>query len=570
MRKAFVAAILGAAALSGRASGQPASPQDLTSEVDAIFKDYAGGNSPGCAVGVYQGERLVLSRAYGMANLDHDVKLTPTSVFHVASVSKQFTAAAILLLAQDGKLSLDDEVRKHIPEVPDFGPKVTIRHLVHHTSGIRDQWDLLGFAGWRYSRDLITDQDVLSLMSRQKDLNFPPGDRHLYSNSGYTLLAIVVSRVSGKSFRQFTTERIFAPLGMTNTHFRDNFNEVVKNQAYGYAPTTPGKFRLSVTNFDTAGATSLLTTVEDLAKWHANFDRKTVGGDTFVAGMLERGVLNKGDKLDYAFGIVHGTYRGLTTIGHGGSDAGYRSAFYRFPDQRFGVATLCNLASTNPGTLSQRVADVYLASVLKPVTTPTNPAGQPEVPLPADQLPRLAGVYWNADEAAAARFTLDGGKLNVALGTNTQLLKSLGGGRFVRASGPGPQYFFDLNASGKGSVTIGPPSGGGTVLQRTEAWTPPASELQAFAGAYRSDEIEAVYRLTLKEATLSLERLKSAPATLEPVVADVFRAPFGFIRITRNTGGAVSGFVIEGGRVRGLKFWKETAATRPGSLIPDR
>ncbi len=242
----------------------------LTSRVDAIFKDFDSASSPGCAVAAYQGERIVYKRAYGMANLDHDVRLTPASVFHVASVSKQFTAAAILLLAQEGKLSLDDEVRKHIPELPDFGHRITIRHLAHHTSGIRDQWSLLGLAGWRYSRDLITDDDVLELLARQKDLNFVPGERHLYSNSGYTLMAMIVSRVSGQSFREFTTERIFKPLGMLNTHFRDNFSEIVKNQAYGYAPER-GTFRLSVTNFDTAGATSLMTTVEDLARWHAQF-----------------------------------------------------------------------------------------------------------------------------------------------------------------------------------------------------------------------------------------------------------------------------------------------------------
>jgi CubicO group peptidase (beta-lactamase class C family) len=560
MSKTPLVPLLCAAALSIYPAGPASAPQDQASKVDAIFQEYAKDSSPGCAVGVYQDDKIVLGRAYGMANLDHDVRLTPASVFHVASLSKQFTAAAILLLAQDGKLSLDDEARKHVPELPDFGPMITIRHLVHHTSGLRDQWDLLTFAGWRYSRDLITDQDVLSLLSRQADLNFPPGDRHLYSNSGYTLLAAIVSRASGKTFRQFTTERIFAPLGMTKTHFRDSFTEIVKNQAYGYAPAGPGNFRLSVTNFDTAGATSLLTTVEDLAKWHANFDRKTVGGDRLISGMLERGVLNKGEKLDYAFGISHGTYRGLTTIGHGGSDAGYRSMFLRFPDQRFGVATLCNLATANPVLLSQRVADIYLAGALKPVASPASPDDRPEVPLPAEQLSRLAGLYWSLADVGAVRFTVDGGQLQVRDGTGAQRLKSLGSGRFIRVSGPGPQYAFDLTSTGQRSVTIGPPTGGGIVLRRAEVWTPTPSELRALVGTYRSDEIEALYRLTLKDATLRLERLKWAPVTLEPMVPDILQAPFGFIRITRNASGAVSGFVIEAGRVRGLKFSKDTTS----------
>src|SRR5687767_14650217 len=253
------------AAVAVLSLAQAPSP-DRQARVDEIFKEFTVPGSPGCTVAVYQDGTTVLSRAYGMANLDHDVPLTPSSIFHVASVSKQFTAAAILLLAQDGKLTLEDDIRKHVSELPDFGKKITIRHLIHHTSGIRDQWSLLGFAGWRYSRDLITDDDVLALLSRQRELNFAPGERHLYSNSGYTLLAVIVSRVSGKSFREFTDERIFKPLGMANTHFRDDFAEIVKNQAYGYT-RQDGTFKFSVTNFDTAGATSLLRTAQDLGTW---------------------------------------------------------------------------------------------------------------------------------------------------------------------------------------------------------------------------------------------------------------------------------------------------------------
>ena len=361
-----------------------------TAKVDAIFADYARPGSPGCAVAVYEGDAITFRGVYGMANLDHDVRLTPASVFHVASVSKQFTATAILLLAQDGKLSLDDDIRKHVPELPDFGKTITIRHLANHTSGIRDQWDLLGLAGWRYSRDLITDDDVLELLARQKDLNFTPGERHLYSNSGFTLMAVIVSRVSGQSFRDFTSERIFKPLGMTSTRFRNNFAEIVKNQAYGYAPERD-TFRLSVTNFDTAGATSLLTTVEDMVKWHANFDSRTVGGQALLSGMLERGTLNDGSRIDYALGITHGMYRGLPFVGHGGSDAGYRADFVRFPDRRLGIATMCNLSTANPGLLSRRVADLFLPGDLPPATTEPPPDTSPEVAVPEATLKRYAG-----------------------------------------------------------------------------------------------------------------------------------------------------------------------------------
>ncbi|MDO8833939.1 MAG: serine hydrolase domain-containing protein, partial [Vicinamibacterales bacterium] len=267
------------------ASAQPAWSPELATKVDKVFEGMDKPTSPGCAFGLVRDGRLVYARGYGMANLDHDIVITPSTVFHVASISKQFTASAIHLLAREGKLSLDDEARKYVPELPDFGSPVTIRHLIHHTSGLRDQWELLIMSGWRYSLDLITDDDVLQVLARQKDLNFRPGAEHLYCNTGYTLLAAIVTRVSGQSFRAFTTARLFKPLGMARTFFRDDHAEIIKGQAYGYVPGRD-TFRLSVTNFDTAGATSLHTTVEDMALWDRNFADGRVGGPDFAATLL--------------------------------------------------------------------------------------------------------------------------------------------------------------------------------------------------------------------------------------------------------------------------------------------
>lgn len=534
-------------------SAEPVSQAPPASRVDEVFKEFSAPGSPGCTVGAYEGDRIVHRAAYGMANLDHDVKLTPASVFHVASVSKQFTATAILILAADGKLSLDDEVRKFVPELPDFGPKITIRQLAHHTSGIRDQWDLLGLAGWRYSRDLITDDDVLQMLSRQKALNFLPGERHLYSNSGYTLMAVIVARASGQSFRAFTTERIFTPLGMTSTRFRDSFTDVVPRQAYGYVREGQ-TFRLSVTNFDTAGATSLLTTVEDLARWHANFDTPQIGGNTLLPRLLTRGQLNDGRRIDYAFGITHGTYRGLPTVGHGGSDAGYRAAFLRFPEQKFGVAVLCNLASANPTLLAQRVADIYLANVLQPAAV-LAPDSSPEVAVAADQLARFAGLYWNAADVVARRFAVQDGRLH-AVGQPLPL-KSLGNGRFVTTSAPPVRITFDVASGSPKRVTIEPPGNPIEVLERTEPFAPAPAALAEFAGTYRSEEIETVYQMVIRNGTLTLERLKARPAPLTPLVADTFTSQPGAIRFVRAAGGRVTGFVLDGGRVRRMTFTRD-------------
>src|SRR5271170_5306364 len=208
--------------------------RDLHGRVDKVFEKWDSTVSPGCALSVIKDGEIVYKRGYGMADLDHDIPITSETVFHVASISKQFTAAAVLLLAQEGKLSLDDDVRKYITELPDFGVRITIRHLIHHTSGLRDQWSLLGLAGWRYSLDLITDDDVLAVMTRQKNLNFKPGEKHVYCNTGYTLMGLIVKRVSGMSLREFTTKNIFEPLGMTHTHFRDDHAEIIKHDALGY------------------------------------------------------------------------------------------------------------------------------------------------------------------------------------------------------------------------------------------------------------------------------------------------------------------------------------------------
>lgn len=331
-------------------AAQSPSYEKPEAKVDAIFAKMDTTVSPGCALSVIRDHRIVYERGYGMADLDHNVPITPASVFHVASMSKQFTAASILLLAQEGKLSLDDPARKYVPELPDFGTPVTIRELLHHTSGLRDQWDLLGLSGWRYSQDLITDGDVLYVVSHQKELNFAPDSKFSYSNTGYTVLAQIVSRVSGQSLREFTAARIFVPLGMKNTHFRDDHAELVKNMAYGYAPAKE-TFRLSVTNFDTGGATSLLTTAEDLAQWDENFYNPRVRGPSLVHDLQVQGHLNSGELIDYAAGLVIGKYRGLVTVDHGGADAGYRADLLRFPDQHFSVACLCNLSTANPSDL---------------------------------------------------------------------------------------------------------------------------------------------------------------------------------------------------------------------------
>jgi CubicO group peptidase (beta-lactamase class C family) len=537
-------------------------PTTVSKQVDKVFEKWDKPDSPGCALGVYKDGQIVYKRGYGMADLNDDVPITPVTVFHVASMSKQFTAASIVLLAQQGKLSLDDDVHKYIPELPDFGQRITIRNLVYHTSGLRDQWSLLGLAGWRYSLDLITDDDVMSVMTRQKDLNFKPGDRHVYCNTGYTLLGLIVKRASGMSLREFTTKNIFEPLGMTHTHFRDDHAEIIKHDALGYEQEGKDKpFRMSLTNFDTVGATSLHTTVEDLQLWDENFYHPRVGGQAFLQQMLERGRLNNGEQLDYAFGLVVGKYRGLPTVDHGGADAGYRSDLTRFPEQHFSAAVLCNAAETNPTGLVRQVADVVLAEEFK--APEANPAKEPVqssgAALTTEQMSAFSGLYWNREDDSFEKVLVKEGKLQINLGGDeVHTLRAFGPASFHIADAPwGDQVEIRFAAAaGDKPLHLEQSFGGGKpdIFEVATPYQPTQTELAAYPGAYLSEEIDPVYRIVLQDGNLNLTRLKNKAEVLRPTVRDIFTGEIGTVRFTRDANQRISGFVLDAGRIQNFRF----------------
>ena len=402
----------------------------------------------------------------------------------------------------------------------------------------------------------------MSVITRQKDLNFKPGDKHVYCNTGYTLLAIIVKRVSGMSFREFTTKNIFEPLGMTNTHFRDDHAEIVKNNAYGYEPDKDGSFRLGLTNFDTAGATSLHTTVEDLALWDENFYHPRVGGAAFLEQMVQRGKLNNGEILDYAFGLVLGKYKGLNTVDHGGADAGYRSDMTRFPDQHFSAAVLCNSSDTSPTSLVRKVADIYLAQDLK---EPEQSAGAATaapsagVTLTEQQLAGLAGLYWNHDDDQFLKAYMKDGKLRASLGgENDFALKPASENLFHLADVPfGDQVNlrFEPPAGDKpGRLLESFGDGKPDVYEVVTPSTPTVAERAEYAGSYVSEEIDPVYRMTVQDDKLVLTRLKHKPDTLDPRTRDAFSSEIGTIRFTRDSSHRVSGFVLNSGRIRNFRF----------------
>ncbi len=339
-----------------------------TGRIDALFARWDSPESPGCALAVIEDGRIAYTRGYGMADLEHDVPITPETVFYIGSESKQFVTACLLLLEEEGRLSLDDDIRKFVPELPSYGAPITIRHCILHTSGLRDYFTLWSLAGVDYA-NFHPEMEVVDLIARQKELNFPPGEDRLYSNSGYLLLSVVIRRASGMSLAEFARERIFEPLGMEDSHFHDDPSRIVKNRAHGYFRTERDKWGLLAFRFALVGSGGLYTNVPDLAKWDANFYHNTLGegGRELIRKMTTPGTLNNGDKLSYACALAIGEYRGLSTVRHGGSLGGYRSHILRFPEERTTVILLFNLADVDPGAFAERVADIWLEDRLDPL-----------------------------------------------------------------------------------------------------------------------------------------------------------------------------------------------------------
>ena len=391
--------------------------ETLETKIDHLFAEWSRSDSPGAAVAVTRDGEVIYTQGYGTANLEYDIPITPTTIFDIASVSKQFAAFAIATLAHEGKFSLDDDIRTHLPDVPDFGNTITIRHLLHHTSGLRDWVQSLVIAGVAME-DVIAFKHILKMARHQKALNFEPGEAYLYSNTGYNLLAEIVERVTGDSFRVWTDAHIFKPLAMTNSHFHDDHQIVLKNRAYSYQAVENSGFKHAVNNTTALGSSSLYSTVEDLAKWILNFDDTRIGEQAVIDQMHQRGVLNNGERISYALGLNIGEYRGLKTVGHSGSWRGFRSHLMRFPEQRFGVVILCNLDTFNPLRLTEKVADLYLADVLAPVEEASEPekASEPtedtkSEPLTPEQLTEFEGDYYTEELDTTYSVCIQGNQL---------------------------------------------------------------------------------------------------------------------------------------------------------------
>lgn len=515
--------------------------------IDSIFA-FARDTTPGCALSAMRDGALLYAKGYGIADFEHDTPITPETVFYMASVSKQFTAAAINLLALDKKLSLDDDVRTYVPEIPIYQRPITIRHLLNHTSGLRDYLELFAMAG--LDDFPITDTDFLGMMGRQRALNFAPGDAYSYSNSGYVLLTIVVQRVTGKPIRAFAEERIFKPLGMTSTVFRDRHTMLIRNLATGYGRAPGGPWNIAVPHFDVVGDGGLMSSVSDLAKWEGNWWQATVGGAEWLTLEKERGRLNGGTLLTYGAGLGHGVYRGDSVVAHGGGFGGYNTYLMRFPSRRFSVAVLCNAATVPAGQLAQRVADVLLGDVLAPTATSgAGPAAPARFALDQARLAASTGTYFNAATMLVRRLVADSGRLYYSRGPgNRSQLIPVSEGKFQMA---GADVVVTI-PNGKGTVRLDIPGEPPLELSRVPPFA--GGSLAGLGGSYYSSDLRTTITVAPRDSVLVIQPERGSSRTFTPVFADAFSAGFYFLQVVRE-GGRVTGVELSGGeRARRVRF----------------
>jgi CubicO group peptidase (beta-lactamase class C family) len=520
-------AVLVLVALSGASrwaagQGNASVQSQVGRKVDAIFAEYDKAISSGCAVGIVRNGEFVYKHAYGMGSIELQSPLSSASVFYMGSVSKQFTAASVVLAAEKGYLSLDDDIRKWIPEIPSYGHVITLRHMLHHTSGLRDEIGLMSLAG-AHVEDVHPTVEMIDLIARQKALNFNPGDEYQYSNSNYFLLAEVVHRATGTPFSRFATENIFKPLSMAHTKFHDDRTLVLPGRVAAYSPRDNGDLRLDwSTNFEKVGDGGLMSSVDDMLLWDRNFYDNKLGKGTLLRELQMRGTLNSGKTISYALGLTVSAYKGLPIVEHGGALFGYRTEILRFPEQRFSVVCLCNLSSANPGAKARQIADIYLAGQMSPADV-----SQEEPPKRGNfvrsKLSRFDGIYRDPNDRSFVTVSAREGGLYITnpLVEPATVVKAANPTLFVDPRGE--EYRFEASANGGTRMFWRVGHGTEHVLERIRPVQLTDAELTSYTGNYPSDELRATYKIRNKDGKLMVMVGWNDPIELQPSLHDEFQ-----------------------------------------------
>ncbi len=524
---------------------------------DQLFYPYSEEGVPGGVVGVIKEGKVVFSKAYGMANLTHDIPYKVNTPTNIGSVSKQFTAMAILLLEQQGKLSLEDDVRKHIPELPDLGQVVTLKNMLNHTNGFREVFNLMPMTGWK-GEDILRRQEIIEILKRQEELQAAPGEEYNYNNSAFILLAEIVERISGETFPDWMEENVFAPLGMNSTAVRANPTVIIPGASQGYVLDSAA-YHEAGDLYAAYGAGGIYTTVEDFSKWMANFSNPVLGGEELVTRLVTVDTLNNGDTMTYALGIGVNEFRGLKNYSHGGADIAHRAFAFYFPEINSGVIAMSNNASFNSGSIAFEMAELYFGDEMEPEEGEKEETDSTVVTVPEELLQAYAGEYLVPGMGAKLEFKLVDGVLKLSMeGQPEAYLIPLSTSEF-RYEGIVATIEFKTDEQGEVTGAVHSQGGQKFQLERVAPYEATVEELQALTGKFFSKELETFYTLEVRDTTLVLLIRNTKEIELSAVKEDTYKGDIYFIGellFQRDKSGQVTGFSAANGRTRGIVFEK--------------
>ena len=529
-------------------------------EIDKIFAEWNKIETPGAALGIVRDGKLIYSKGYGYGDLEHDLEITPSSVFYIGSVSKQFVTFAVLLLEEQEKINLDDRIQKYLPDFPEYESPLTIRHFIHHTSGVRDYLTLMYLKGRSYL-DHIEEEQVYELIKSQEELNFAPGEKYLYSNSCYFMLAMIIEKAAGESLREFARKNMFEPLGMKNTLFYDDNRDLIKNKVFSYEPREDGEFNNLILRFDLVGSGGVYSSVEDLLLWDQNFytNKLGKGGQDIINKMHEEGLLNDGTSSGYAFALNNGEYKGLKTVSHGGALAGYRAQLMRFPDQNFSVIILANRGDANPTGMSFQVADVLLKEHFKeePKEETVDKSVLVEKKESTITFDQAVGSY-QIQPGVIAEISIKNDSLHVLQKWNNveYNIYRTTGDTYEIPNNSTVQFVFSNVKNDNTQLLTVIQNGNPTECKRVNTSSLKKVDLLQYVGDYYSKEIDATYKVFKEGDKLMVKVPNSTAQEMELSETNLFLADGVVIRFQKE-GDLVVGCEVDAGRVQNLKFVKQ-------------
>lgn len=529
--------------------------------IDSLFVEWNKSDVPGAAIGIIKDGKLIYSKGYGIADLEHDIEITPSSVFYIGSVSKQFVTFSILLLEEQGKLGLDDKIQQYLPDFPEYDAPLTIRHFIHHTSGVRDYLTLMYLKGRSYLDNIEVDE-VYDLIKRQKELNFSPGEKYLYSNSCYFMLAMIVEKASGQTLRMFAQEHIFDPLGMNSTLFYDDNSDLIKNRVFSYEKKSgEDGFKNLIMRFALVGSGGVYSTIEDLYLWDQNFYNNKLGkgGQEIIHKMHEEGLLNNGESTGYAFALQNGTYKGLKTVSHGGALAGYRAGLIRFPEEKFSVIILANRSDANSAKAYQ-VADIFLKDKFKDEFEKVKSNGTTENDTEESKeftLDQLTGNY-EIRPGVVLQLNVKNDSLHVLQSWNNSSYNIINttGNTYEIPDDSSIRFIFSELKDGFSQILTILQNGRETISKRKEELDLSTLNIEEYTGYFYSEELDFTYLLFFEDGKLKMKIASYDAREMNISEIDTFASAGNLVRFYRSNG-IIKGFELDAGRVTNLKFEKK-------------